>query len=87
VTLRIGCGTLRFPFAGEFQPIPREVERAQLKRPVPREADVAVIIMNCFVIAPMLAPPTKGSSEILFHRLRKHRIINTSGKRIDVEVE
>jgi hypothetical protein len=46
---------------------------------------VAVIIMNCLVIAPMFAPPTKGSSEILFHRFRKH--INTSGNRIDVEVE
>jgi hypothetical protein len=48
---------------------------------------VAVIIMNCFVIAPMFAPPTESSSEILFHGLRKHPIINTSGKRIDVEVE
>jgi hypothetical protein len=48
---------------------------------------VAVIIMNCFVIAPMFAPPTKSSSEILFHGLRKHPIINTSGKRIDVEVD
>ena len=48
---------------------------------------MAVIIMNCFVIAPMLAPPTKRSSEILFYRLRKHPIINTSGNRIVVEVE
>jgi hypothetical protein len=51
------------------------------------EADLAVIIMNCFVIALMLAPPTKGSSEILVHRLRKHPIINTSSKRIEIEVE
>jgi hypothetical protein len=86
VTLRIGCGTLRFPFAGEFQPIPARWKEPSSNDPF-LEADVAVIIMNCFVIAPMLAPPTKGSSEILFHRLRKHRIINTSGKRIDVEVE
>ena len=47
---------------------------------------MAVIIMNCLVIAPMLAPPTKSSSEMLFHGLRKHPIDNT-GNRIDVEVE
>jgi hypothetical protein len=84
VTLRIGCGTLRSPFPGEFQPIPREVEKSPASF---SEADVAVIIMNCFVIAPMFAPPTKSSSEMLFHGLRKYPIINTSGKRIDVEVE
>jgi hypothetical protein len=50
---------------------------------------VAVIIMNRFVIEPMFAPPTKRYQlvEILFHRLRKHPIINASDKRIEVEVE
>jgi hypothetical protein len=50
---------------------------------------VAVIFMNRFVIKPVLAPPTKRYQlvEDLFHRLRKHPIINTSGKRIEVEVE
>lgn len=65
---------LEIPFPGEFQPIPREVEKSPAPFP---EADVAVIIMNCFVIAPMFAPPTKSSSEILLHGLRKHPIINT----------
>jgi hypothetical protein len=46
---------------------------------------VAVIIMKRFVIAPTFTPPTKSSSEILFHRLRRHPIINTSGKSIEVE--
>jgi hypothetical protein len=50
---------------------------------------VAVIIMNRFAITPVLAPSTKHYQlvEDLFHRLRKHPIINTSGKRIEVEVE
>jgi len=42
---------------------------------------VAVIMMNGFAIEPMFAPPTKSSSEILFHRLRGHPIVNTSGKK------
>lgn len=48
---------------------------------------MAVIIMNCFVIAPMFAPPTESSSEILFHGLRKHPIINTKWQKDCVEVE
>ena len=53
------------------------------------EADVAVIIVNRFVIKPVLAPPTKRYQlvEDLFHRLRKHPTINTSGTKIEVEVE
>jgi hypothetical protein len=82
--LGIGRGTRDF-LPWEFRPGFQDVE-ASSNDPF-LEADVAVIIMNRFVIAPMLAPPTKDSSEILFHRLRKHPIINTSGKRIDVEVE
>jgi hypothetical protein len=83
VTLRIGWH-LEIPLRWG---IPADTPRGG-KSPAPfLEADVAVIIMNCCVIAPMFAPPTKGSSEILFHRLRKHPIINTSGNRIDVEVE
>ena len=87
VTLGIGYGTLRSPSLGNFQPIAREVEKSSSPNDPFPEADVAVIIMNCLVIAPMFAPPTKSSSEILFHRLRKRPITNTSGKRIDVEVE
>jgi hypothetical protein len=83
--LGIGRGTRDF-LPWEFRPRLQDVKEPSSNDPFP-EADVAVIIMNCFVIAPMFAPPTKSSSEILFHRLRKHPIINTSGKRIDVDVE
>jgi hypothetical protein len=50
---------------------------------------VAVIIVNRFVIKPVLAPPIKRYQlvEDLFHRLRKFPTINTSGTRIEVEVE
>ena len=43
---------------------------------------MAVIIMNRFVIKPVLAPPPSiiNSSEIPFQRLRTHPISNTSGK-------
>jgi hypothetical protein len=84
--LGIGRGTRDF-LPWEFRPGFQDVDKEPSSNDPFLEADVAVIIMNCFVIAPMFAPPTKGSSEILFHRLRKHRIINTSGNRIDVEVE
>jgi hypothetical protein len=86
VTLRIGCVTLRSPSLGNSSRYYARWKEPSSNDPF-LEADVAVIIMNCFVIAPMLAPPTKGSSETLFHRLRKHPIINTSGNRIVVEVE
>jgi len=85
VTLGIGYGTLRSPSLGNFQPIAREVEKSSSPNDPFPEADVAVILVNRFVIAPMFAPPTKSSSEIVLHRLRKHPIINTSGKRIEVE--
>jgi len=50
---------------------------------------VAVIIVNRFVIKPVLAPPTKRYQlvEDLFHCLRKYPTINTSGTKIEVEVE
>jgi len=72
-------------FSGEFPAdTPRGGKEPSPNDPFP-EADVAVILENRFVIAPMFAPPTKSSSEIVLHRLRKHPIINTSGKRIEVE--
>jgi hypothetical protein len=56
--LGIGRGTRDF-LPWEFRPGFQDVE-ASSNDPF-LEADVAVIIMNRFVIAPMLAPPTKGS--------------------------
>jgi hypothetical protein len=55
--LGIGRGTRDF-LPWEFRPGFQDVE-ASSNDPF-LEADVAVIIMNRFVIAPMLAPPTKG---------------------------
>ena len=77
------------PSAGEFRPILEEVEKESSSNDTFSEADVAVIIVNRFVIKPVLAPPTKRYQlvEDLFHRLRKYPTINTSGTKIEVEVE
>jgi hypothetical protein len=78
----LGCGTsVPFPWG-----IPADIRRGgkepSSNDPFP-EADVAVIIMNRFVIKPVLAPPTEHNQlvEIPFPRLRTHPIINTIGKR------
>jgi hypothetical protein len=58
VTLGTGCGTSRSRSLGNSSRYPRGGREPSSNDPFP-EADVAVIIMNRFLIALMFAPPTK----------------------------